>query len=311
MEYRQIGDSNLKVSVIGLGGNIFGHFTNFEETKKIIDFALENGINFIDTANVYSNGLSEEYIGRAIEGKRDKIIIATKAGLQSYETPENKFTYDYIIKSVDESLKKLKTNYIDLYQVHSYDLSVPLNETMRALNELIEAGKVRYIGCSNYTLNNLKEAISTEHKHRFISLQNKYNLFERDLEKEIFSFCEKQKIGILVYGALARGLLTGKYKKGANLPEHFRANNNLKLRSQLTDQFFTTSTRLEQFSKRFNTSINNLALSWLLSKPIVSSVIVGIRSVEQLNSNLESLNVKLNTKDLKEIDLLLNNFKLN
>lgn len=327
MKYRTIGNSDLKVSVLGLGGNIFGHFTNLEETKKIISLALNNGINFIDTANVYSKGLSEKYIGECVKGKREKFIIATKAGLKTGEIPKNKFTYKYIIQSIDESLTRLKTDYIDLYQVHNYDLTVPLEETMDALNEIIEQGKVRYIGCSNYNLEQLKKAFSLKHKHKFISLQNKYNMFERDIEKGILELCKKQNIGILVYSGLARGLLTGKYKKNMktsksrdfdsaqkslifDIPEHFRAFKSSSIRAQLTDKFFDVSEKLEEFALKKGVKVNDLALSWILSKPEISSIIIGVRNSRQLLSNIKSVDVELNEEDIKEVDFILNNFSI-
>jgi len=223
MNYRKLGHSVLRVSEICLGGNIFGYFCDKEETREIIDRAHERGVNFIDTANVYSHGISEEYIGSAVKGRRQDFVIATKAGMFSDQVARNIFKKEYILRSAYESLKRLKTDYIDLYQIHNVDQLLPLSEAMEALDRLVEEGVIRYAGCSNYNIESLKEADELAVKNKYTSLQVPYSLLDRNVEKEILPFCRRLSIGVLPYQALARGLLSGKYKDASKLPHGSRA----------------------------------------------------------------------------------------
>jgi len=305
MKYRIIPGTDLKVSELCLGGNIFGHFCNFEETKKIIDFAYNQGINFIDTANVYSDGLSEEYIGKSIKGRREKFIIATKAGVRPNQKPKNVFTKEYIIKSVNESLNRLQTDYIDLYQVHHFDLEIPIKETLKALNELIRTGKVRYIGCSNYNLKQIVEALNEKEKKNFSSIQLPYNLLNQEIEKEVIPFCNQLNIGILPYQVLDRGLLTGKYNKIINIPTSFRGSKSEKIRLELTPKKLKILKYLEEYTKRKTISLTELSLAWVLRKKEVCSVIIGVRNIDQLKECINSIKLNLSIKDLKEIENII------
>lgn len=309
MNYRIVPGTSLQVSELCLGGNIFGHFCSFEQTKQIIDYAYSQGINFIDTANVYSDGLSETYIGEAIKGKREKFIIATKAGLKSNQKPEHVFTENYIFKSVEESLKRLQTDYIDIYQIHNFDQAVPLEETFRALNELVEQKKVKYIGCSNYTAQQLNESLllktTNRFKHQFVSLQNPYNLLNRDLEKELLSLCNQSNTGILAYNSLARGLLTGKYKDALKIPPHFRAAQSASIKKQLTPQLIATVGKLEEFARNKGHTVIELSLAWILAKKEINSVIVGVRNVEQLQGCIGATEWRLTAQDLQEIEKII------
>ena len=302
MEYRALGNSNLKVPVLCLGGNIFGNFCNEKETKNIIDFAFENGINFIDTANVYSDGISEIFIGNALKGRRNKFIIATKAGLRSDQKPENIFTREYILKSVEESLQRLQTEYIDLYQVHNFDQSVPFKETMQTLNELVDVGKVKYIGCSNYTLTQLRKVISLQFKHRFISIQLPYNLIDREIELEILPLCEKEKVGVLTYHSLARGRLTGKYQNKESLPKDSRAVISASIREKITDEVIQFSNKIKKMAETKKHSATELAITWILFRKEISSVIVGVRSIEQLRDCIKAVSWKLTREEMGEIE---------
>ena len=301
MESRTLGNSSLRVPVLCLGGNIFGHFCNELETKQIIDFAFEQGINFIDTANVYSEGISERYIGTALRGRRDKFIIATKAGLRSDQKPEGVLTRGYILKSAEESLQRLQTSYLDLYQVHHFDDRVPLEETLLALSELVNKGKVRYVGCSNYSLSQLKKSISLGLNNKFlsekfVSLQLPYNLLEQSNE-QLISFCGKAGIGVLTYQSLARGLLTGKYDKG-EVPANSRASESSLLRSQITSENVAVVKKLTTFASELGRSVTELSLAWILQRTEVSSAIIGVRSIDQLKVCLAATTWKLQPKEI-------------
>ena len=301
MKYVRIGDKN--VSVLMLGGNIFGHFCNEQETKDIIDTAYAHGLNCIDTANVYSNGLSEEYIGRALRGRRENFFIATKAGIHSNAVPENRFSKEYILQSAEESLKRLRTTYIDLYQLHAYDTAVPLSETVSALNQLIEKGKVRHIGCSNFTLSQLQEA--AEIGANFTTVQLPYNILERKIEKEILPFCNEHNISILPYKALARGILSGKYTTTADLPKNSRAIVSARVREELTQEMLAKVQILKNYSKTSDIALSALSLAWLIAQKGVSLVIVGVRTVEQLIDCIGAAKVTLSCSELEHVDAIL------
>lgn len=305
MRYRKLGNSDLNVSVLCLGGNIFGHFCNEEETKKIIDFAIEYGINFIDTANVYGDGLSETYIGKALKGRRNRFIIATKAGLRSDQKPENIFTKEYISKSIEESLQRLQTDYIDLYQIHHFDTTVPVEETIKVLNELIESGKVRYIGCSNYSLKQLQRSINLKFKHKFISSQIPYNLLDQSTELEI-AFCKENDIGVLAYQSLARGLLTGKYDNVDKFPDGSRALVSDSIRKQITPEKITLVNKLKAFANEQGHSVTALALSWILRNGEISSAIIGVRSIQQLKDCIAAIDWNLSTREIEVVEKIIN-----
>ena len=218
MEYRKLGNSGLKVSELGLGANNFGWWIDEKTSIEVIHYALDQGINFIDTADMYDQGHSEEIIGKALKGRRDNVIIATKFSSRMGEGPNDRGGSRYYIKkAVEASLKRLQTEYIDLYQIHNPDPETPIEETLRALNDLIQSGKVLYIGCSNFSSWQLSDAIWTSrinNLHSFITIQVKYNLFERQIENELIPCCKAYGIGIIPWGPLAGGFLTGKYQRG-------------------------------------------------------------------------------------------------
>jgi len=215
MEYRKLGNSGLKVSELGLGANNFGWWIDEKRSKEVIYHAIDRGINFIDTADMYDRGTSEEIIGKALKGKRHNIIIATKFSSKMGDGPnDHGGSRYYIMKAIEASLRRLQTDYIDLYQMHNPDPETPIEETLRALNDLIQEGKVRYIGCSNFSAWQLTDALWTSRINNlnpFITIQTKYNLFERQIEQEIVPCCQAHGIGIIPWGPLAGGFLTGKY----------------------------------------------------------------------------------------------------
>lgn len=226
MKYRRLGASGLEVSEIGIGTNNFGGRLDADQSATVVHSALDNGINLFDTANIYSHGVSEEYLGKALATRREQAVVATKFGMQWADGPHGKGgSRKHIMDSVEGSLKRLRTEYIDLYQIHRQDPETPVDETLRALDDVIKSGKVRYIGCSNYDAWRISDAIWTsEHLGlaRFVSSQPEYSMIVRDIETDILPACANYGLGILPYFPLAHGFLTGKYKRGQDVPEGTR-----------------------------------------------------------------------------------------
>jgi aryl-alcohol dehydrogenase-like predicted oxidoreductase len=310
MEYRRLGNSGLKVSEIGLGGNNFGGRADKETSIEIINHALEMGINFIDTAEMYAQGRSEELVGQAVKGKRSQVIIATKFG--HYATvglTEQGGSRSYIMKAVDASLRRLNADYIDLYYFHSPDAETPIQETLRTLDTLIQAGKVRYIGCSNFATWQISEAAWTSKVHNlesFIAVQPKYNLLDRSIEQELVPCCQTHGIGVVPWGPLASGFLTGKYHRGREIPSGMRLAKPFPIYSDiLTNTNFDKLAKLEAFANERGHSVGELAIAWLLSHPWLGSVIAGVMNVEQLSANVAAVTWKLTTEDKVEIDKIL------
>jgi aryl-alcohol dehydrogenase-like predicted oxidoreductase len=313
MEYRQLGRSGLQVSEIGLGTNNFGQqdrppfHIRAPGAEAIINQALDVGINFIDTANTYAAGLSEEFIGRALKGKRHRAVIATKVSSRVGEGPNlagNSRTH--IIDEVDKSLRRLGTDYIDLYQIHWADPNTPIEETLRTLDDLVHQGKVRYFGCSNFQAWQVCEGVWTSKVlgiTSFVSVQPKYNMLDRAVEAELLPFCEEYKVGILPYYPLANGFLTGKYRRGQPPPEGTRLAANA--RGLLTEDSFDVLERLEGFAADRGHTILELAFAWLLARPQVSSVIAGATNVEQVVANSGATQWRLTGDDMAEIDASL------
>ena len=222
MEYRNLGKSGLKVSEIGLGSLEFGGRLNEQESISVINQALELGINFIDTADVYNNGRSEEFVGKAVKGRRSKVIIATKFGISTGEYPNDYGgSRAHIIAAIESSLKRLATEYVDLYYIHWPDPTTPIEETLRTLDALVSAGKVRYTACSNFAAWQLCEALWTSRANNleaFMGVQTRYNLLDRSIESELVPCCQRYGVGVIPWGPLAEGFLTGKYQRGKPLP---------------------------------------------------------------------------------------------
>ena len=306
MEYRQLGNSGLEVSVLGLGTNNFGMRCDEAQTAKVLDQAIETGVTLIDTANMYSAGKSEEFIGKALKGKRDRVLLATKFGLAMGKGPMTKGgSRKHMMDSVDASLKRLQTDYIDLYQVHFVDRRMPVEETLRALDDLVRVGKVRYIGASNYDAWHLCEAHWTAHQHslnRFVSVQNHYSLLKRDLEREITPFCQAYGVGIIPFFPLESGLLTGKYERGQPPPEGTRMASSPYFAGVLTDHNFDIIEGLEKFAAERGRTIGELAIAGLLNQP---AVIAGATKPEQVVSNAKGIDWKLSPEDLDELNKIV------
>ena len=313
MKYRQIGNSELWVSPISLGGNIFGYALNEKQTKGLLDFSIDNGVNFIDTADVYSEGESERIIGKAVQGERDKWIIASKVGLHSNGIATGLGKKKDILKRIEKSLKRLGTDYIDLYQIHHYDPVTPMGEILGAFEKLIADGKIRYAGCSNYFIEELIKSRTYSKRNNisgYSSIQLHYNILKRDVEKEILPFCKRERIGVIVYGALGRGVLTNKYLYPENNDSSYKPRSTMSdlVRNDLKSIVLDTINNLNDYSKKYmGTSIQQLAISWVLKSDVISSVVLGIRTKQQMKENLNSINLCLNNKNCKEVDKIIGN----
>lgn len=310
MEYRKLGNSGLKVSAIGLGCNNFGMRCDAEQTRAVVHQALDDGITLFDTADIYGNrGGSEELLGKALGDRRREVVVATKFGMAMGDGPYLRgASYRYVIAAAEASLKRLGTDYIDLYQIHAPDPETPQQETLEALNDLVRAGKVRYIGCSNFAAWQIVDALWISRSRglaSYISAQNEYNLLHRRIERELVPACRQFGVGILPYFPLASGFLTGKYRRGAEPPKGTRLSLMQRMAQQaLTDENFATLERLEKFVSSRGHTILELAVGWLASQPEVSSVISGATSPEQVTQNVKAGSWKLSAEELAEVDKL-------
>lgn len=313
MEYRQLGKSGLKVSAIGLGGNTFGNGADEAQTGRIVNRALDIGINFIDTADIYSRGVSEQFVGKAVSGRRHEAIIATKVRGRMGDLPNDEgLSRKHIMDGVEASLQRLNTEYIDLYQVHNVDQTTPVYETLSALDDLVHQGKVRYIGCSNFAAWQICESLwAADRKNLtpFVSVQPKYNILDRGLERELLPFCRQYGIGIIPYSPLAGGILTGKYKEGQAPPPDTRAGRNPRLQAQLNAEMLGKVNALAKWSRDQGRTVGELALAWLLSRPEVSTIIAGATKPEQVEENAKAAEWKLSESDLQQIDEALGDFQ--
>ena len=308
MEYRGLGKSGLKVSAIGLGTNAFGSRADEQTSIQIIEHALELGVNFIDTAESYTQGHSEQIVGKGVKGKRSQAIIATKFGhVRTVGPKEQGGARSYIIKALENSLRRLNTDYIDLYYLHYPDTETPIEETLRALDDLVHAGKVRYLACSNFAAWQLCEADWTSRLRNlepFIAIQSKYNMFDRSLEQEIVPCCQAYGIGVVPWGPLASGFLTGKYAHSPDIPARFSPAAGI-YGDVFTEANFSKLAKLKTFAKDRSHSVGELAVAWLLSRPWLGSVITGITSVEQVSSNVAAGDWKLTAEDIAQLDKML------
>ncbi len=307
MEYRRQGNLGFKVSEMGLGSNSCGARIDEQASIKIINHALELGINFIDTAELYSKGRSEEIVGKAIKGKRSQVILATKFGHPRGVGPDEQGgSRNYIMKAVDSSLRRLNTDYIDLYYIHFVDTETPIKETLRALDDLVRVGKVRYIGCSNFDAWQLCEAMLTSKLHNlgsFIAVQPRYNLLDRSIEREMVPCCQTYGVGVIPWRPLAGGFLTGKYRRGQEVPIGARLANPSAIGADiLNDVNFDKVDKLEAYAKERGHSVGELAIAWLLSHPWLGSVIAGAMNIEQLSVNVAASSWKLDTEDTVRLD---------
>lgn len=307
MEYKNLGSSGLQVSVAGLGCNNFGLLCDIEQSTAVVRKALELGINFFDTADIYGGrGKSEEILGQALGAERRNVIVATKFGGPMGDTPFlSGASRRYIMSAVDASLRRLGTDYIDLYQVHFPDARTPLEETMRALDDLVRAGKVRYVGCSNFAGWQVADAQWIARDARLtplVSAQNQYNLLDRRVEQELVPACRRFGLGVLPYFPLASGFLSGKYERGKPLPEGTRlALWGERSKTVLTDRNFDTLDALRAFAEEHGYAMIDVAIGWLANQPHVSSVIAGATRPEQVEANVRAAGVKFSADELAEV----------
>ena len=303
METRRIG--SLEVSVVGLGCNNFGWRIDAEASAAAVNAALDAGIDFFDTADIYGAGASEEFLGRALGPRRNEVSIATKFGMKMDERRRGAHP-DYVRRAVEDSLHRLGTDRIDLYQLHQPDPDVPIAETLGALDGLVRAGKVREIGCSNFSGDQLRaaEAAVREGSARFVSVQNQYSMLHRDPEADAIQECVRLRIAFLPYFPLANGLLTGKYRRGHPLPAGSRAHDGFGPKV-FTDENLALVESLAGFAAAHGHSMLELAVSWLAAQPAVASVIAGAKSPEQVRANASAAVWRLGAEDLPAIDALL------
>jgi aryl-alcohol dehydrogenase-like predicted oxidoreductase len=309
MEKRKLGNSDVEVSVVGLGCNNFGAL-DVAASRRVVDRALELGVTLFDTADVYGNrGGSETQLGEILGSRRRQIVLATKFGMPMDDTGSKAgASRAYIAEAVEASLKRLRTEWIDLYQLHRPDSKTPLEETLRALDDLVKAGKVRHVGCSNMSAAQIDEAHAISKKHGlayFVTAQDEYSLVNRAIERELVPAIERHGMGLLPYFPLASGLLTGKYKKGDDVPKNTRFG----LMKALGDRYMTDENwrivgELSKFCEARGHTLLELAFSWLVSRPCLTSVIAGATRPEQIEQNVNATSWKLTKDEIAEVDRL-------
>lgn len=309
MKYRSLGSSGLKVSAIGLGTNQFGGKVDRGTAIDIVHAALDAEVNLIDTADVYRGGTSEEYIGAALEGRRSQAVIATKARSKTGDGPNDQgASRQHILEAVEASLRRLNTDHIDLYQIHSWDPETPVEETLRALDDLVRGGKVRYIGASNFSAwqlvwsNDLAELRGWT---KFASIQPHYHMLERGIEKELIPACQQFGVGILPYFPLAGGFLTGKYRQGEPAPAGSRGESSPYVQRYMTEENYAILEQLRSFALEREHTPNELAHAWLLAQPQVSSVISGATKVEHVHANARAGEWELSPEEAAQVRAIL------
>ncbi|HEY0442007.1 MAG TPA: aldo/keto reductase [Xanthobacteraceae bacterium] len=316
MEYRLLGGSGLKLPVLALGTATFGGGNEFlriwgttgvEEATRLVDVALEAGAILFDTANSYSGGLAEEILGQAIAGRRDKLLISTKASFRVGEGPNDVgSSRQHLIEACEASLRRLRTDHIDLWQMHSFDALTPIEETLRALDDLVAAGKVRYIGASNFSGWHLMKSLAASERHgwcRYVGHQVHYSLLARDYEWELMPLGLDQKVGALVWSPLSGGRLTGKSGRNRPAPAGTRMAAQEPRGPEIPqEQFFTIVETLEAIAGEVGRSVSQVAINWLLRRPTVTTVIIGARNEDQLRDNLRAAEFALSTEQVARLD---------
>jgi aryl-alcohol dehydrogenase-like predicted oxidoreductase len=318
MEYRQLGGSGLKVPVLSFGTGTFGGGNEFfkawgasdvAEATKLIDICLDAGLNMFDSADIYSNGLAEEILGQAIKGRRDKVLISTKGTFRFGEGPNDVGSSRFhLIKSVEGSLKRLGTDYIDLYQLHGFDAVTPIEEVLNTLDDLVRAGKIRYIGCSNFSGWHLMKSLAVSDRYglsRYVAHQAYYSLIGRDYEWELMPLALDQKVGAVVWSPLGWGRLTGKIRRGQPLPQTSRLQNQsvVDIGPAVAEEYlYKVVDSLDEIAKEVGKTIPQVALNWLLRRPSVANVIVGARNEEQLRQNLGAIGWELTADQVARLD---------
>jgi aryl-alcohol dehydrogenase-like predicted oxidoreductase len=318
MEYRQLGASGFKVPVLSLGTGTFGGTNEFfkgfgtsgvDEAKRLVDISLDAGLNMFDSADIYSAGAAEQILGQAIAGRRDRVIISTKATFRSGPGPNDVgSSRHHLVRSVEAALTRLQTDYIDLFQLHGFDALTPVEETLSTLGDLVRAGKLRYVGCSNFSGWHLMKSLAVAEKHnlpRYVAHQAYYSLVGRDYEWELMPLALDQKVSAVVWSPLGWGRLTGKIRRGQALPEGTRLRNKLTADGgpQVPEEhLYRVVDALDQVARETDRTVPQVALNWLLTRPSVANVIVGARNEEQLRQNLGAIGWTLTPEQLALLD---------
>ena len=311
MEYSVLGNSGVQVSRLCLGAMMFGSPTHEGDSIKVIERAIDAGINFIDTANVYNAGESERIVGKAVQACRDDVLIATKvSGAMGEGLNQSGTSRHHIMMAVEESLRRLDTDRIDLYYLHRWNALTPIEESLRALDDCVRQGKIRYIGCSNFDAWRLCEAWWTSDRmnlEKFICLQPLYNIVNRDVEVELLPFCKAYNVGVVSYSPLARGVLTGKYLPGQPPPPGSRAARQDRriLQTELREESYEVAQELQPLAAAHDKTLAQFALAWTLANPTITSVIIGPKSLEQLDDNLGCLDCDISPEDEAAVDQLV------
>ena len=318
MEYRQLGGCGLRVPVLSFGTGTFGGGTEFfkawgntevKEASRLVNLCLDAGVNLFDTANVYSIGMAEEIFGKAIDGLRKKLLISTKA---TFPMSDNVNDYGSsrlnLIASCEDSLRRLRTDYIDIYHMHGFDANTPVEETLKALDHLVQSGKVRYIACSNFSGWHLMKSLAISDRYgwaRYVGHQAYYSLINRDYEWELMSLAIEQKVGTIVWSPLASGLLTGKFRRGSNGPSDARyvqGGSPVPKEAINEEKLYNIVDKLDEISKETGKTPAQISLNWLLQRPTVSTIIVGARNEQQLKQNLDAVGWNLTKEQVKSLD---------
>jgi aryl-alcohol dehydrogenase-like predicted oxidoreductase len=318
MEYRQLGGSGFKVPALCLGTGTFGGTNEFfkawgavgvEEATRLVDICLEAGMNFFDSADVYSEGMAEEVLGGAIKGRRDQVLISTKATFQAGTGPNDVGSSRFhLLRAVERSLRRLGTDYIDLFQLHGFDAITPIEEVLDTLDDLVRSGKIRYIGCSNFSGWHLMKSLAISEKYglqRYVAHQAYYSLIGREFEWELMPLAVDQKVGTVVWSPLGWGRLTGKIRRGQPLPEtsRLKSQQNVDAGPPVGDEYlYQVVDALDAVAAETGKSVPQVAINWLLQRPSVATIIIGARNEEQLRQNLEALGWNLSTEQIAKLD---------
>jgi aryl-alcohol dehydrogenase-like predicted oxidoreductase len=310
MEYRLLGPSGVRVSVIGLGTNRFGSKKlPQDQVHRIIDAALDLGINFIDTADSYTAGKSEEMLGQALKGRRSRFIVATKFFFPTGDGPNDGGTSrHHMTEALEGSLRRLQSDHVDLYYIHRWDEDTPIDETLRALDDAVRMGKVRYVGCSAFAGWQLAHANLLAQVRGWsppIVVQCAYNILQRDAEREVLPYCRAQKVGFIPYYPLAGGFLTGKYKRGEPPPPGSRGETSREVKSYMTERSYDKVEKLSAWAQARSRTLNELAEAWLLAQPRVCSVISGATRLEHVLANVKAAGWVLTDEELQELNAIL------
>ena len=316
MEYRKLGNSGLQIPVLSLGTGTFGGTNDFfkrwgqtdvKEATRLVDISLAHGLNFFDTANVYSGGASEEILGAALKGRRSQALVSTKASFAIGDGPNDRgSSRHHLIKALDDSLQRLGMDYVDVYFMHGFDHNTPLEETLATLDALITSGKIRYIGCSNFSSWQVMKALATSEKYRlakYVIYQGYYSLIGRDYEWELMPMIQDQALGLMVWSPLGWGRLTGKIRRTGPLPEGRIKSGGAAKGPEVSDEFlYTVVDALEEIAGETGKTVPQVAINWLLQRPTVSNVVIGARNEAQLTENLGAIGWQLTADHMEKLD---------